>query len=99
MLIDWPTPRIRSRKAKMVVLTVRDASLLSKQRINEKVIKPIHLQLVPELSIGFFVKAVDFYTKNRMYFGIGKRKSELTGQRHHLILFLKYERSRNRANR
>ena len=74
MLIDWPNPRIRSRKAKMVVLTVRDASLLSNQRINEKVIKPIHLQLVPELSIGLFVKAVDFYTKNRMYFGIGKRK-------------------------
>ena len=99
MLIDWPNPRIRSRKAKMVVLTVRDASLLSKQRINEKVIKPIHLQLVPELSIGLFVKAVDFHTKNRMYFGIGKRKSELTGQRHHLILYLKYERSRNSANR
>ena len=99
MLIDWPNPRIRSRKAKMVVLTVRDASLLSKQRNNEKVIKPIHLQLVPELSIGLFVKAVDFYTKNRIHFGIGKLKSELTRQCNHLILYLKYERSRNRANR
>ena len=52
-----------------------------------------------KFEVSFFVKAVDFYTINRMYFGIGKRKSELTGQRHHLILFLKYERSRNRANR